>query len=60
MGFKIIKADPCVYYCWTVYGLLIWLYFIDACLFVGQSDSVKKSRDKMKSLLDWDDLGNME
>ena len=35
MDCKRSKDYPCMYHCWTIYGLLIWLSWIDECLRVG-------------------------
>jgi hypothetical protein len=28
MNYKRSKTDPCLYFCWTIYGLIIWLSWI--------------------------------
>ena len=59
MDCKIITADPRMYYCWTIFGLLIWLSCIDDYLCAGHPNAVYKYRDKMKRLFDCDDVGDM-
>ena len=57
---KIIRADPCMYYCWNIYGMLIWLYWVDEFLSVGQPEVIEKYRDNMKILFDSYDVDDME
>ena len=60
MGCERSKADPCMYYQWTVGGsLMVWLSWIDDCVCFGEQAEVEKSRDKMKQLFDCDDVGDM-
>jgi hypothetical protein len=53
MKFKISAADPCLYYClyycWTMYGLVIWISWIDDCLFAGDKRAVEAAKEQMKS-----------
>jgi hypothetical protein len=32
MNFKRSAGDPCIYYCWIMYGLMVWLSWIEGCL----------------------------
>ena len=54
------KADPCMYFQWTVMGLMVWLSWIDDCVFFGNAMDVEESRNKMKELFDCDDVGDMD
>jgi hypothetical protein len=38
MTYEKIMADPCLYFCWTMTGLIIWLSWIDDCLVVGNKE----------------------
>ena len=49
-----------MYYCWTIYGILIWLYWIDDCFCVGNPNEVENSKDNIKRLFDFDDVGDIE
>ena len=60
MDCKRINADSCMYYCYNIYGILIWLFWIDYCLCLGHLKVVYKSKYKMKRLFDCDDVGDME
>jgi hypothetical protein len=44
MKFKRSSADPCLYYCWTMYGLVVWLSWIDECLVVGDKRAVEAAK----------------
>jgi hypothetical protein len=33
-------ADPCLYFCWIMRGLIIWLSWIDDCLVAGNEEGV--------------------
>jgi hypothetical protein len=59
MTFKRSAADPCLYYCWTVYGLVVWLSWIDDCLVSGDKRAVDFAKEQMKSRFECDDLGEL-
>jgi hypothetical protein len=59
MKFKRSAADPCLYYCWTMYGLAIWLSWIDDCLVAGDRREVEAAKEQMKSRFECDDLGEL-
>jgi hypothetical protein len=40
MSFKRSAADPFLYYCWKMYGLVVWLSWIDDCLVDGYKRAV--------------------
>ena len=52
-------ADPCLYWRWTEKGVVIWLSWIDDCLFVGPKEEVNKCTSRMNELFDCDDVGEM-
>ena len=35
--------DPCLYFNWTMYGLVIWISWVNDCLCVGQEKAVKEA-----------------
>jgi hypothetical protein len=59
MNFKISAADPCLYHCWTMYGLVVWLSWIDDCLVAGDKRAVEAAKEQMKSRFECDDLGEL-
>jgi hypothetical protein len=46
MEYKWSKADPCLYYCWTKNGLVIWISWIDDCSVIGPKKVIKKAKKK--------------
>ena len=61
IGCERSKADPCMYYEWTALGyLLVWLSWIDDCVCFGKASDVEESRNKMKTMFDCDDIGDMD
>jgi hypothetical protein len=59
MNFKRSAADPCLYYCWTMYGLVVWISWIDDCLVAGDKMAVEATNEQMKSRFECDDLGEL-
>ena len=53
------KADPCLYFKWTVYGLVLWLSWVDDCLVAGKEEGVKEAKSSMMELFDCDDVGKL-
>jgi len=47
MGYLKAPADPCLYYSWTMTGLLIWLTWIDECLITGDEKGVKSAKEQI-------------
>jgi hypothetical protein len=47
MGFVRSKADPCLYFKWSREGLVLWVSWIDDCLVMEPTDSVKAARKQM-------------
>ena len=66
MQYERSKADPCLYYKWQVdpkdlkKKLVIWLLWVDDNLITGPVDAVSRAKQKMMSLFDCDDLGEMK
>ena len=57
IGFLRNRADPCLYFAWTVYGLVIWLSWVDDFLICGSEAGVLHSKAAMKEHFDCDDCG---
>jgi hypothetical protein len=56
MKLKRSKTDPCLYYTWTVQGLVLW---IDDCLVIGTAEAIRKAKKKLTDQFDCDTVGNM-
>ena len=57
MGYKRSKADPCLYFKWTVMGLMLWMSWVDDLLSVGKKETVLQEKEEMKKRFDCDDVG---
>ena len=53
------RADPCLYFAWTAYGLVIWLSWVDDFLVCGSEAGVLHSEEAMKEHFDCDDCGEL-
>jgi hypothetical protein len=53
------KADPCLYFRWTVCGLILWLLWVNGCLVAGKKEGVLQAKDSMMELFDCDDVGEL-
>lgn len=60
MQFEQSRADPCLYFAWTLLGLVLWLSWINVCLVIGQAAAVQKAKKLlMTDHFDCDIIGNM-
>ena len=59
MGYKRNGADPCMYFKWTITGLVIWLSWIDDCMVWGSKTVVPEESNKFTSRFDCDDVGEV-
>ena len=58
MKFRRSDADPCIYYRWSKEnGLIVWLSWIDDCLFLGNKQEVKYAKNAMLKQFECDDVG---
>jgi hypothetical protein len=60
MEYNRSKADPCLYFCWTAIGLILWISWVDDCLVVGKKGGVLKAKEEMMSRFDCDEVGEMK
>ena len=54
------SADPCLYYKWTIYGLVVWLSGIDDCMCWGPKNMVPKENQDFMDRFDCDDVGEVK
>jgi hypothetical protein len=59
MNLKRSAADPCLYYCWTMYGSVVWISWIDDFLIAGDKRTVEAAKEQIKSRIECDDLGEL-
>jgi hypothetical protein len=60
MEYSRSKADPCLYFKWTMYGLVLWISWIDDCFVVGDRRGVEIAKKEFMERFDCDDIGNMD
>jgi hypothetical protein len=48
MNVKRSAADPFLYYFWTMYGLVVWISWIDDWLVAGDKTAVEAEKEQMK------------
>ena len=50
--FKQSKADPCLFFAWTVFGLAIWMSWVDDCVVMGKKEgALMAKKHSMKQFL---------
>ena len=54
------KADPCLYFKWTLRGLLLWVSWIDDYIICGDKRDVTKAKEDMKGYFDCDEVGELK
>ena len=59
MGFERSKAEPCLYFAWTVLGLVLWVSWVDDCFVVGNKEAVVKAKKDMMDRFDCDEVGEL-
>ena len=52
-------ADPCLYFAWTTAGIVMWLSWIDNCLYCGRKQDVENCKEKLMNELDCEDSGEL-
>ena len=60
MKYERNKADPCLYFKWVNNKLIVWISWVDDCLIAGPKELTIEARDKMMTLFDCDQLGEMK
>ena len=59
MGYDRSKAEPCLYFAWTMLGLVLWVSWVDDCFVVGNKDAVIKAKKEMMDRFDCDEVGDL-
>jgi hypothetical protein len=59
MDYEQSKAEPCLYFGWTMSGLILWLTWVDDCCLLGDEDGVKAAKEQMKSKFNCDEIGEL-
>ena len=55
--YKQSPANPCLHYCWTMSGIIVWLNWIDDCLISGDAKGVTAAKEQMKQRFEYVDVG---
>ena len=58
IGCKRSLADPYLYYSWGT-SLVLWLSWIDNCIYCGKADEINESKKNLMSKLDCEDIGKL-
>ena len=53
-------ADPCLYFKWTAFGLLVWMSWVDDCMCWGLKEMVPKENKKFQKRFDCDNVGKVK
>jgi hypothetical protein len=59
MNLKRSTAVPFLYFCWTMYGLVVWLSWIDDCVVAGDPRAAEGAEEKMKIIFECGDFGEL-
>ncbi|KAL7574402.1 hypothetical protein ACA910_008497 [Epithemia clementina (nom. ined.)] len=59
MGFLRNRADPCLYWAWTKWGLTLWMSWIDDFVVCGSPEGVKQAKAAMQEQFEYDDCGEL-
>jgi hypothetical protein len=54
------KADSCLYFSWTINGLIVWISWVDDCLVCGKETGALLAKKQMMDRSDCDEIGNMD
>ena len=60
MKYSRSKVVPCLYYKWTVFGLVLWVSLIDDFFFTGSPRATEEAKKQMTSRFECDVIGNMD
>jgi hypothetical protein len=60
MNYHRSKADPCMYFDWTIDRLLVWISWVDNCLVAGRKPGVLIAKGQMTARLDCEEIGEVD
>ena len=60
MKFARSKADACLYFQWTLHGLVIFISWVDDLLCCGKEEAVKEAKAALFKEFDFDDVGTLK
>ena len=53
-------AYPCLYFKWTLFGLVVWLSWVDDCMVWGPKEVVPKDNKEFMKRFECDDVGEVK
>jgi hypothetical protein len=59
MTFERSKSDPCLFFKWTVHGLVLWVTWVDDCLVCGKKEGVLEAKKQLMARFDCDEVGEL-
>jgi hypothetical protein len=59
MTFERSKSDPCLFFKWTVHGLVLWVTWVDDCLVCGKKEGVLAAKKQLMARFDCDEVGEL-
>jgi hypothetical protein len=59
MNYRRSKADPCLYFNWTIDGLIVWISWVDNCLVAGKKPGVLIAKGQMTAQFDCEEIGEV-
>jgi len=60
MTFQRSKSDPCLFFKWTVHGLVLWVTWVDDCLVCGKKEAVLEAKQQLMARFDCDEVGELK
>jgi hypothetical protein len=61
MNYRRSKADPCLYFDWTIDGLIVWISWVgDDCLVAGKKKGVPIAKGQMTAQFDCEEIGEVD
>ena len=59
MTFNHSKADPCLFFKWTVHGLVLWVTWVDDCLVCGKKEGVLVAKKQLMDRFDCNEISKL-
>jgi hypothetical protein len=59
MTYERSKADPCLFFKWTTYRLVLWITWVDDCLVCGNKKGVLEAKKLLMERFDCDEVGEL-
>ena len=60
MQYKRCPAEACLYFSWTMFGLILWVSWVDDCLVAGNDKGVQNAKRQLMERFNCDETGTLE